>query len=366
MGDHGEYRVIYPRLLQDDAFVSLPPLAKLVWFALKLHLPTPGIGKVSRIHLASVIGCQQPELAEALSQLTPKWVICHDDIVWLPRALMFQPGFSPRDWKHRVFVERKVAEVGASPLVAEFWAAYPEWSLGKQPVASETPHPGALRLEEPSKPLPRAMGRPSKQVAASPARDDSDTTTLEEFSIALIAAANRGIAENPCLTGNPRRLNPSLQREREVAGEIQAAGVPLGFAEGVIYDAARAFEGEGRGIHSLRYFLAKVLERWAMQLPRDSGETSTRRAARRRTFNGNGYAARPADEARDNSLKTHPDVKRTIDEHRGRLGVRFDSWWQKTVAEAKRMGRWPSVYAYDLIRSEQDPATRDSEDVADA
>ena len=81
MSAHGEYRSIYVRLLQDDAFVSLSPLAKLVWFALKLHLPTPGIGKVSKIHLASVVGCQQSELGEALSQLTPKWVRCHGDIV---------------------------------------------------------------------------------------------------------------------------------------------------------------------------------------------------------------------------------------------------------------------------------------------
>lgn len=134
----------------------------------------------------------------------------------------------------------------------------------------------------------------------------------------------------------------------------------------MIYEAARDFEGQGRGIHSLRYFFAKVLERWTAELATEVGRMPAGRSRRGRASHRSTYVMRPGDQARDNSLKTHPDVKRTIDEHRARLGPGFGVWWERTVEEAKRKGRWPSVYAYDLIRAELKESTRRSEGVANA
>jgi hypothetical protein len=77
----------------------------------------------------------------------------------------------------------------------------------------------------------------------------------------LSVAANQGLAEHPTRPETIPRIHPGAGGTLDAVNAIRDAGIPLEFAEAVIYDAAKSHHADGR-ISSLKYFVPVVLRAW--------------------------------------------------------------------------------------------------------
>lgn len=121
------YQSIYSSLPEDDEFITLSPLAKALWYTLKVKLPATGLGAINPRVVATLVNCSLEQLAAAESELAPKWVRRDGNLWWIIAGLRFQPSLSCNDRKHRAMVRKQIEKMPSSPLVDEFRALYEEW-----------------------------------------------------------------------------------------------------------------------------------------------------------------------------------------------------------------------------------------------
>lgn len=139
---------------------------------------------------------------------------------------------------------------------------------------------GALLAESPDDPPHFAEGngdpprsaesrgldqRPPISDLGSPTTDPRSPTTedVAAAAIALSVAANNGLAEHPKRPQPIPRIVGTHMRSHAAAEDILSAGVPLAFAEVVVYDAARAHTAEDQ-VTSLKFFTAAVKRAWGL------------------------------------------------------------------------------------------------------
>jgi len=129
MSDHrGEYRPIFRVLLDDPDYQSLTPSARLTLVTVKLDLGAPGIGVIYGEQLVVQTGLTRDEIEGALTELeAARWIKRSGYVLWLKNGLRFEPSFSSRSAASRTHVQRTIAGLPATPLTAEFRAAYREW-----------------------------------------------------------------------------------------------------------------------------------------------------------------------------------------------------------------------------------------------
>ncbi|MFL5579312.1 MAG: hypothetical protein ACJ8AO_02985 [Gemmatimonadaceae bacterium] len=144
MNDRGEYRPFYVAFGDDADAHRLSDRAYRLLTQLKLTLPASGIGVVYDAQLREKMrGCTAAQLEAAYRELeTPKpgrergWIVREGNVVWIVKGLRFEPTLSPKDRKHRTFVQKLVKPLGERPIVAEFRTAYAPYFEG-HPGASE-------------------------------------------------------------------------------------------------------------------------------------------------------------------------------------------------------------------------------------
>lgn len=152
-----QYQSIYASLPEDDEFITLSPLAKALWYTLKVKLPATGLGTMNPRVVATLVNCSLEQLAVAEGELSPKWVRRDGNLWWIVAGLRFQPSLSPDDRKHRAFVQKQASAMPDSPIVLDFRAAHTEWFGPSEPLARP--------IEGPSEHHGSKIDSSSKQLA---------------------------------------------------------------------------------------------------------------------------------------------------------------------------------------------------------
>lgn len=278
MAEHGEYRSIYTTLADDEEFIATSPLAKAVFYTLKLKLPSTGIGSVPVHVVAALVNATREDVDAAFNELSPKWVQREKSLCWIVNGLRFHPNLSEKDWKHRKSVVTQLDNLPRTILTGAFRKHYQSWV----DAPTQPHHSGST---DSSKALPSANEAPSKGVGSTNTKttnNHEDRTTAVEclaegeqsstlegpspsaYSLALVIAANQGMAANPEIGEqlNPITNNPG--KSFQASEEIREAGVALEFAKSTVFDLAKAFMPSGRSkqISSLGYFGGAVIGRW--------------------------------------------------------------------------------------------------------
>ena len=138
-GDRGEYRTFYCAMADDPDIHAMSPGAFKLLAMLRLSLPAIGIGVVYPSKLVDQMGVDRQELDRCFAELeAPKpgldrgWIMRERNIVWIVRALEFDPSLTPTNMdKHVPFVRRLIAQLPpASAIVAAFKDYYQQWFIG--------------------------------------------------------------------------------------------------------------------------------------------------------------------------------------------------------------------------------------------
>ena len=90
-------------------------------------------------------------------------------------------------------------------------------------------------------------------------------------AVALVAAANRGLAEHPTNPQPIPRILATQGATKQAVDKIIQAGVPIAFAESTIYELAKSHSADR--VNSLNYFVAAVGRRWAEECARNLAES---------------------------------------------------------------------------------------------
>lgn len=161
------YQSIYANLPDDDEFITLSPLAKAVFYTLKVKLPSTGIGLMNHRVLATMVNCTVEDLSAAEAELSPKWIRRDRNLWWIINGLRHQPSLSSDDRKHRSFVRKQAGALPDSPIATAFRETYTEWFNEAQPSPSEGPSMGhgsnveSSSVASSNTPTEQSPGRPT-------------------------------------------------------------------------------------------------------------------------------------------------------------------------------------------------------------
>lgn len=209
MSDRGEYRACFVAMRDDVDIHAMSPAAfKLLWM-LKLSLPATGIGVVYPSTLAEQVGVDRDELDSLFAELEqPKpgkdrgWIKRERNVVWIVRALEFEPALTPTNVKKHVpFVHRLVAQLPRDlAIVDEFREYYFEWFGSMVEPASNTekePSPkGIDSLSIQKKKKENSLEREKTSSAAATAREDRQQVLGGEIGEELPTQAGRDALES--------------------------------------------------------------------------------------------------------------------------------------------------------------------------
>jgi hypothetical protein len=250
------------------------------------------------------------------------WIVRERNLVWIVNGLRFEPTLRSSDSKHRRHVADTIAQFGGalSPLriVALFRLHYPEWFPGEVPPPSgrksspgarpsDTAAPeqsppqddssngsGPARRRRPTKTDPdphEGSGQGSNEGASEGSREAQDKTITKTIQTNPLPARARAEAGGDVISIDDGRrrmayltraviaLNIGMRANAataptflEIATTTQSGavtwfedGIAIETAEAVIAQVCSSFRPTpgGRQINGLRYFDAKVRERWS-------------------------------------------------------------------------------------------------------
>lgn len=135
MAERGQYRSIHIALFDGKDFRALPSDARWILTLIKCNLGYAGIMAKYRDELthrlAGQSGLPYGSVVDAIGTLEESghWISWHDNIIWLFRALEFEPNLKPSNPLHRRGLLRHLAGLPRHDLVAQFIDRHPDWCL---------------------------------------------------------------------------------------------------------------------------------------------------------------------------------------------------------------------------------------------
>lgn len=151
------------------------------------------------------------------------------------------------------------------------------------------------------------------------------TNGVSAAAVALSVAANKGLAEHPKRPQPIARIMASSGKSHEAADAILAAGVPLAFAESVVYELARTHSADGE-VQTLKYFSPGVIRRWQQEQAGSAAKSATAPSILPRRVPGE-----PDDlTARVARASGHVNTRKAQQDG--------DLWWRRMRRDAKASG----------------------------
>jgi Uncharacterized protein conserved in bacteria len=114
---------------------------------------------------------------------------------------------------------------------------------------------------------------PKNHATTTSSITNIDQEVVDEALLCFVAAANKGLAEHP---GSPQpipRIFHGQGTARTATEAILQAGVPIAFAESLIYTLAKTHNAS-EPVQSLGYFRAAVIRKWEQQLAAEAAKNS--------------------------------------------------------------------------------------------
>lgn len=133
MSDRGDYAPIARVLRDGPDFQRFSPIARHVFYDLKIAFPASGIAVYYRealvAELHATTGWQGELIAEALRELeVAGWIRCEANIVWIVDHLKYHPNLNPlKDEKHRKGIQNAIRGLPRLAIVGQFIDHYPEY-----------------------------------------------------------------------------------------------------------------------------------------------------------------------------------------------------------------------------------------------
>ena len=278
----GEYRPIYEALVDGPDYRKLTPTAKLCLVTIKLKAGPMGMRPWAALAdtLAEMTGEKLTVVRTAVKQLlSNSWIEYEDGIVWLIRGMEFEPSVS-HGVKHRAWLERMLRGFPRAPIVDRFRAHYAAFF-------------GASDGAEGDRDSDRVSDTPCDRVSDTPADTTSPTTfpvpltTPPPRADAIVSSADgahRQALANAANAGITAQFGEQINVVRwdrrtsiEAASDLEAAGVPVAFAERTIFTIASTTRpSDGTPATSLRYFTHAVVTAWAREVAKAGRETYQR------------------------------------------------------------------------------------------
>lgn len=254
--DRGEYRSTHIVVVDGPDFQALSPPAKLTWWTLRMTCGPLGIAVQPGLvaGLVERTGHSTAEVTAALAELEARgWIERERNVVWIIRALEFEPQLDVKDSKHRLSVRRRVAALPNLSIVKRFRVRYAPW-FADEVEGLPSPSEGAPKPPGSTKQM-QIQKHESKQEPEQKPPAAGGLTYAQRCTI----AANKGLRANPAIRESFNELITSAQT---APAEWEAAGIPVGLAERVIGERARAYRPTARNRQpgSLRYFDQAVRE----------------------------------------------------------------------------------------------------------
>jgi hypothetical protein len=128
----GVYRGIYSALIDDSDFQALSAKARHVFLTIRVS-PQAGAAGIFRAYNAVVAeqtGLSTEDVEAALHELETSpsterpWILREGGILWIRNALAYDPNLRISDPKHRAAIERVLAALPRSAIVAKFCKHY--------------------------------------------------------------------------------------------------------------------------------------------------------------------------------------------------------------------------------------------------
>lgn len=271
--ERGEYRSTHVVVIYGKDFQQLSPAAKLSWWTLRHMCGSIGLAVISALanQLAELTGHDEPTVAAALDELEHRgWIVREANLVWIVRALEFEPQLDVSDAKHRKGVQRRVAALPNLSIVTRFRARYAPWFADEReglpsPSQGAPKAPGSTEQVQMTEQLPEHEQEPDNRQPRARAAGGSGLTYAQRCTI----AANQGLRANSAIG---ERFNELATSAQSAPSDWEAAGVPIEIAERVIGERARAYRPTARNLQprSLMYFTRAVLEAWEDERERAS------------------------------------------------------------------------------------------------
>lgn len=267
MSERGVYRSAFESLADDHDFQELTPLAQAVFWTLKLKLGQYGIAVFYVSTLAEIHRKATPaQITDALAELerakpgrSHGWIRRERNVVWIINGLRFEPSITLENKNHRTGALRFARTLPQTTLVQAFIQHY-ALDGTQQPSANGIPDGMGDAIGD----RPGMVGGITELELETEPEQETETDPRARAAVVLSVAANKGLAEHPKRPQPIARIMASSGKSHEAADAILAAGVPLAFAESVVYELARTHSADGE-VQTLKYFSPGVIRRWQQE-----------------------------------------------------------------------------------------------------
>lgn len=280
MAEKGEYRSIYVAVLDDHDFQELSACARACFWVLKMRLGMAGIAPFQPETLPRYTGFPAEETTRALQELVDgRWLAIERTVYWLRNGLRHDPSEPLKSPNLVKSIQAHLRTLPKLPIANEFAAYY----------GLEAPFPEVVEDGEHGNPSRRVQIPPrtheqqteqetdTKKVVGGPAgaREPRPSEELEAIASDVIRAANRGMADNPWLSGSYRPIRPNHGSRAYVIEWLQEGIAPDVISECVTEVACSYKPDESKQIYSMAYFDAEVRRRHQESVGGTSGSNGT-------------------------------------------------------------------------------------------
>jgi hypothetical protein len=350
MSDRGDYRAIHSALLDGPDFQRLSPEARWALICLKVTLGPSGINKVPGVLavLAERTGYTEATVKRCLGELegsSAPWIAREHNVVWVVRALEFEPSLNLHDRKHRISVQKHASSLPRVEVVGRFMLRYREWF-----TEDGTPE------GTPTEPLQRVIEGPTKALGSTENREPRTEDRI------LLGPSGDGPMEKSSatpITPLPWRDGATEQRGKDYPPDFEAAWSALPRRPN---DSKRDAWKAWRARRSQGVPAADLLEgarRYGAFLVA-GGKAGTEYQKQTATFFGPGeHYAQTWDPATANQPRAAPrtEAETPLDAPRWATLSRYrdnqpPDWWERIQAEARAAGRDVGKWGWSAMQRE--------------